>query len=86
MVGQKELMVSFQQALCTAGSSRKSWQGERKEQLIKLSNGLIRQAVGSDSRGRRFNCRGIRRMGTAKTGQGQPRVWAQGEADWAAAV
>ena len=61
------MMLSFQQALSTAGSSRKSWQGERKEQLIKLSNGLIRQAVGSDSRGRRFSCRGIRRMGKAKT-------------------
>lgn len=61
MEGQKELVLSYWQALCTAGSSRKSWQGEKKEQLIKPSNVLIRQAVGSDSRGRRFNCRGIRR-------------------------
>lgn len=67
-------MVSYQQVLSTAGSSRKSWHWERKEQLIKLSNGLIRQAVGSDSRGRRSNRRRIRRTGTAKTEQGHPRV------------
>ena len=64
MEGQKELIVSSSQALCTAASSRKSWQGERKERLIKLSNVLIRQAVGSDSGGRRFNCRRIRGMGS----------------------
>ena len=75
MEGQKELIVSSSQALCTAASSRKSWQGERKGRLIKLSNVLIRQAVGSDSRGRRFNCRRIRGMGKAKTEQGQSGVW-----------
>lgn len=41
MEGQKELMVSYGQALSTAGSHRKSWQGERKEQLIKLSKGWL---------------------------------------------
>lgn len=78
-----ELMVSYQKALSTAGNSRKSWQGETTEQLIKLSNGMIRQAVGSDSRGRRFSCRRIRRMGPAMTEQGQTRFWVRGEADWA---
>ena len=84
MEGQKELTVSYSQALCTAARSRKSWQGERKEQLIKQSDVLIRQAVGPDSRGRRFNCRRIRRMGKAKTEQGQPGVWVKGVADWVA--
>lgn len=84
MEGQKELIVSYQQAVSTAVSSRKSRQGEKKEQLIKLCNGLIRQAVGSDSRGRRFNCRKIRRMGKTMTEQSQSRVWIRGEADWAA--
>lgn len=84
MEGQMELMVSYQPAPSTAGSSRKCWQGERMKQLIKLSNGVIRQAVGSDSRGRRFCCRRIRRMGKAMAEQGQSRCWARGEADWAA--
>lgn len=76
--------MSYSQALCTAASSRKSWQGEGKGQLIKLSNVLTRQAVGSDSRGRRFNCRRIRRMGKAKAEQGQSGVWVKGVADWVA--
>lgn len=59
-------MVSYQQALSTAGSSRKSWQGEKKGQIIKLSNGLMRQAVGPASRGRRLHCRRIRKMGKGK--------------------
>lgn len=79
MEGQKKLMVSYLQALSTAGSSRKSWQGQRKEQLIKLSSGLIRQAVGSDSRGKRLNCRRIRARRRAKTNQGQLEVWVKGK-------
>lgn len=50
MEGQKERTVSYSQAPRTAGSSRNSWQPERKQQLIKLSHVLIRQALGSDSR------------------------------------
>lgn len=55
-------MVRAWQAPSTAGSSRAGWRGE-KEQLIKLSKGLIKGAEGSDSRGRRFKCSRNRRMG-----------------------
>lgn len=82
--GQKEFIVRTRRPPSTAGSSRKSWPGETKEQLIKLSTRLIRQAVGSDSRGRRLSCRRIKRTGQAKTEQGQSGVWLKGAADWVA--
>ena len=73
--GQKELTASHSQAPCTAASRRKSRQGARKAQLTKLPNVLMSRAVGSDSRGRRFNCRRVRGLGKAKTEQGQSGIW-----------